>query len=495
MLRKNSLRYKLILLSVGVLALYYILVTLFSVLFMEPYHLHKVEQTLVDAYDTLAVLEEFDVNVVSQLEESNLTFMIADIDTMEILYNSQMPDRFVQEYMHQLFPGVMGQSISPEVGYTINSDIMMQQTTSGVPLTSGRRVMLAGVTDDFIVDISTSYASISQATSISLKFSLVVGLLVMIMAVAAFSRMSSMVIRPVTQITEIANQIAHLDFSKKCEVTDRGEIGTMAQSINTMSDFMQSHIAQLETANQQLIADIEQKKIQEEARRSLVSNLSHDLKTPIGLISGYADGLRSGMAKTDDEVKEYCDVICDESDRMMTMILRMMELFRLESGTVELHMEEFDLADLLNYVVDIFNIEIERAHLDFSADYTDGLYICSDYFSVEQIITNYVQNAVSHISEGNTIRINVQDADDFYRVSVFNSSPALTTEEMQHIWDSFYRLDKSRTDRKQSGLGLSIVRSNMELLGGAYGVDNVDGGVVFWAEFRKSLQETSEISE
>ena len=124
----------------------------------------------------------------------------------------------------------------------------------------------------------------------------------------------------------------------------------MAKSVNTLSDVMQDYITRLQAANDQLKEDIRLQQEQVEARKNLVSNLSHDLKTPIGLISGYADGLRSGMAKTDAEVKEYCDVICDESDRMMSMILRMMELFRLESGTVEMVKEEFDLADLLSYV-------------------------------------------------------------------------------------------------------------------------------------------------
>lgn len=483
---KSSLRYKFIMLSVGVLALYYVLVTLFSILFMEPYYLHRVEQTLVNAYYTMTEVEDFDVNVVSQLEENNLTFVIADIDTMEIIYNSQMPDHFIRDYTHRLLPDIRDRALSTGASYTINSDEMLQHTSSGVTVSSSRRVTLGGITNKYIIDISTSYASISQAISISLTFSLVVGLLVMIMAAVAFSRMSSLVIQPVTQITEIANQIAHLDFSQKCEVSDQGEIGNMAQSINTMSDFMQSHIAQLEAANDQLKKDIALKKAQEEARKNLVNNLSHDLKTPIGLISGYADGLRSGMARTTEEVNEYCDVICDESDRMMTMILRMMELFRLESGTVDLEMEEFDLSDLLNYVVEIFNIEIERAHMDFTTDYSDGLYICSDYFSVEQVITNYMQNAVSHMGTANVLNISVTDTGPCYRVNIFNAADPIPPEEMDKIWDSFYRLDKSRTSRKQSGLGLSIVRSNMELLGGQYGVENQDGGVCFWAEFPKS---------
>lgn len=491
--RKSSLRHKLIFLSVGVLALYYALVSLFSLLFMEPYYLHRVEQTLVNAFYTLEAQETFDIATVSKLEESNLSIVIADIDTMEILYNSQMPDRFVPDMLRRLLPGIRDHILATGTNYTINADEDYRHTASGVVVSGGRRVTLGGLTDQYIIDISTSYASISQATSTSLTFSLGVGLLVMVVAGFAFSRMSSMVIQPVTQITEIANQIAHLDFSQKCQVHDKGEIGLMAQSINTMSDFMQSHISQLEKANEQLTRDIAAKKEQEEARKNLVSNLSHDLKTPIGLISGYADGLRSGMAKTEEEMKEYCDVICDESDRMMSMIVRMMELFRLESGTVELQNEEFDLADLLNYVVEIFSIEIERKKLSFTASYGEGLYICADYFSVEQVVTNYVQNAVSHMGNGNVLHIGVEDREDCYRVVVFNSAEPIPEQELGRIWDSFYRLDKSRTSRLRSGLGLSIVRSNMELLGGGYGAENAEGGVRFWAEFPKAYPAENEM--
>ena len=484
---RSSLRRSLIVLSMGVLALYYTLVSLFSLLFMEPYYLHKVERTLIGAYGTLREMDELDLNTVASLEESNLSIIIAEIDSMEVLYNSQEPDQFMREMVSHILPFIRDHATNSSTGYNINTDEMYRSTAAGATTSGGRRVTLGGVTDKYILDISTSYASISQATGISVQFSLIVGLMVMVLAGLAFSRMSSAVLHPITQITNIANQIAHLDFSQKCDVDMGGEIGVMAESVNTMSDFMQTYTSQLQEANEQLKADIRQKKEQEEARKNLVANLSHDLKTPIGLISGYADGLRQGMAKTEDEVREYCDVICDESDRMMTMILKMMELFRLESGTVQLEPEEFDLAELLNYVTEIFSREIERAGLTFSAEYGEALYVKTDYFSAEQVLMNYVQNAVSHISGGNQMRLWVTEMEDAYRVQVFNSAAPIPEEELPRLWDSFYRLDKSRgRSGRESGLGLSIVKSNMELLGGGYGVLNVEGGVVFWAEFPKA---------
>ncbi len=488
----GSLKNKMIFLSVGILALYYVLVSLFSIIFMEPYYLHQVQQNLISAYDRLRQEGEYQLSTISELEETNISLIIADAETLELLYcTPQMPKRFMERIQLDFLPYVRDQAEKTETGYHINSDELYQQTASGATVFDGRRVTLGGITEYYVVDLSTSYAFVSQATTISVQFSLVVGLMVMIMAAMVFSKMSSLVTEPVTQITHIAGKIAHLDFSQKCRTDLGGEIGLMADSVNTMSDMMQEHISQLQAANQQLKEDIRLREEQEKARKDLVANLSHDLKTPIGLISGYADGLRSGMVKTDKEIKEYCDVICDESDRMMAMILRMMELFRLESGTVSLEKEPFDLADLLNYLVEIFSNEMQRAGIQFTSEYKDGLFVFSDYFAVEQVLTNYMQNAVSHMGEGKQLRLWVEEKEETYRICIFNSAAAIPTEQQGRIWDGFYRLDKSRSQRA-SGLGLSIVRSNMELLGGEYGMENTEGGVIFWAEFSKSRDEKDE---
>ncbi len=493
MKRRSRLRQSLIFLSVGILMLYYFLVFLISVLFMEPYYLHKVEMSLIDAYHTLEH-GEYDIVAVSHLEESNLTFLIADRETDKVLYNSR-PQRPDMEAW--LVPAIREYTEDSPDGYYITTGELMEHTTAGAEYSSGQRVSLGGVTENYVVEISTYYASIAQSTAISMQFSLIVGLLVMVLAILAFSRMSAVVTGPITQITSIANQIAHLDFSQKCNVSMGGEIGDMAESVNTMSDFMQSYITKLQEANEQLKADILQKQEHEEARRNLVANLSHDLKTPIGLISGYADGLRGGMAKTDQEVREYCDVIYDESDRMMTMIQRMMELFRLESGTVELQNEMFNLSELLVYVTDIFAVEMERDGIQLSEQIPEELYVYTDYFAAEQVITNYMQNAMTHINSGRKISLNVEDTGGFYRVSLFNSSAPIPEEELPRIWESFYRLDKSRkrSSSRESGLGLSIVKRNMELLGCDYGAKNVKEGVVFWADFPKLEQNTEQSDE
>ena len=220
----GSLRHRLILLSIGVLALYYVLVSLFSIVFMEPYYLHKVEQSLVDAYSTIRKEGEINLTTISQLEEGNLSFVIADRETLDVVYNSQMSDKFLNDMVAHMLPFIRDYAGATDTGYNINADEMYQHTTAGATVSKERRVTLGGVTKEYVLDISTSYASIAQATTISVQFSLIVGLLVMIIAVVAFSRMATMVTKPVTQITSIANQIAHLDFSQKCQSDLGGEI-------------------------------------------------------------------------------------------------------------------------------------------------------------------------------------------------------------------------------------------------------------------------------
>ena len=141
----------------------------------------------------------------------------------------------------------------------------------------------------------------------------------------------------------------------------------------------------------------------------------------------------------------------------------------------------------MSYEIEIFSVEIERAGIHFTSEFTDSLYVTTDYHAAEQVITNYMQNAISHMGPNRKMSLRVEDAGDYYRVSIFNSADKIPEEELPRLWESFYRLDQSRgRDRQHSGLGLSIVKSNMDLLGSDYGVRNTAGGVVFWAEFSKS---------
>jgi len=288
------------------------------------------------------------------------------------------------------------------------------------------------------------------------------------------------------EMSETADQIARLDFSARCRRSRCREMDDLGLSLNEMADRLQDYTGKLQTANAQLKQDIAEKERAEAARKRLIAGLSHDLKTPIALISGYAEGLSSGMARTPEQVAEYCGVIGEESDRMSALISRMLELSRLESGAVRPEPERFDLSELLDGLAGLFRVEIGKADIALEKDFPPECMVCTDAGAAEQVLTNYVQNAVAHMGEGRRLRIAIRDAGPRWRAEVFNSAPPFSEEERQSIWETFYRGEGSRRRKNgESGLGLAIVRGNMELLNLPYGVRNEADGVVFFAEFPK----------
>ena len=182
-------------------------------------------------------------------------------------------------------------------------------------------------------------------------------------------------------------------------------------------------------------------------------------------------------------------MILRESEEMQIIVSRMLALSRLESGAVQLEPEDFDLAELLNAILDSFDRELERRGLTLDRALPQPCPICADYECVRQSLLNYVQNAVYHINGGNRIEVRVKDRGDCVRVMVRNSSAPIPDEKAAKLWHKLYRGDPSRQRQNgEIGLGLAIVKGNMERLGCAYGFENDPDfpGVCFWLELPKA---------
>lgn len=480
------MRQALLVLCIGILVLYCILVYVICRCFMGSYYVSEIETELVSAYDTICESPEADWELISELEKNNLSLLVFRKDTEELLYNSKYPHDAMNEIVDAMRISLIERLSQTDEPYFIDTMDETQRTFTGAEQYYGSTIFLGGDTGVYYVQISTQKEPIEKSMDIAIQFMVWAGVLVMFLASIVVMVLAEWMSKPVHEMTTVSRQIADHDFSQRCDGGTITEMHDLAGSINLISDQMQDYIRELEEANAQLKADLEKVEKSELARKSLVSNISHDLKTPIALISGYADGLRAGMAKTDEQVREYCDVISDETDRMMDMICEMLEVSRLESGTVQLNMDDFDLIEELDGILSSFRMEIERRGITLSRDYPESAYIYSDAVCVEQVLMNYIQNAVSHMGEGRQMRVTVTGR-EIRRVTIYNSSPPIPDEDLERIWDTFYRGEKSRTRAShQSGLGLAIVRGNMELLDMQYGVRNVAGGVEFWAEFPAS---------
>jgi len=296
---------------------------------------------------------------------------------------------------------------------------------------------------------------------------------------------TNMISKPLKKLNQVVLKMSQLDFTQKYIVTTDDEIGNLGKAFNFLSDNLNNSLTKLKVANEKLKEDIEKEKKLEKMRKEFVAGVSHDLKTPIAIISGYAEGLKDNIVEGE-EKKYYVDVIIDESQKMSVLISDMLDLSQLESGNFNLHKCTFNIIELINSIVKkYFNI-FESKSIKF--EFTVAIKISQvfgDVFRVEQVITNLLDNAIKNTSHNCNIYISLEQADDRVIFEIENEGMQIPEEELQNIWEKFYKVDKSRNRIVGgTGIGLSIVKNIISLHGGNFGVKNTKTGVKFYFDIK-----------
>lgn len=281
--------------------------------------------------------------------------------------------------------------------------------------------------------------------------------------------------------------MSNLDFSHKYKITGADdEINNLGKSINTMSDKLEKTIKQLRRTNIELEKDIEEKSKIDEMRKSFITDVSHELKTPIALIQGYSEGLLENV-NTDEESKQfYAEVILDETNKMDKLVKQLLELMKLEYGKREFNNDKFDICELIKEVVRKSSVMLEESSIEVEYDKDNQVFVNADSFYIEQVITNYLTNAIKNVKEikgKKTIKIETK-ADiekNTVRTTVFNTGENIEEEKLNRIWNRFYKIDESRNrEDGGTGIGLSLVKAIMNNYKKDYGVVNKENGVEFY---------------
>jgi signal transduction histidine kinase len=291
-------------------------------------------------------------------------------------------------------------------------------------------------------------------------------------------------------MNRIAAQMANLDFSKECEVKSKDELGTLANSLNKLSKNLGVSLKELKAANEQLHLDIEKERNLEKMRKEFVSSVSHEFKTPLGIIKGFTEGIRDQVAE---EKKEYyIEVIMDEIDKMDNLVRDLMDLARLESKTQELNNEEFNIIELIDEVKNRLLQTIDEKNITMVFKYRERITeVCGDRRKIEQVITNILTNAIRHTKFEKYIEIGVEEENSEWMIYIENSGEPISEEDLFKIWERFYRVEKSR--RRQTGgtgLGLAIVKTILERHESHFGVKNTNRGVKFYFTLKKNSLNT-----
>lgn len=483
---KSSIKLKLFA-AIGCLTILYVLLSwLLNDQFLVKYYYLNKESTLKENYQEINKLYQgapFDILLsLEKYERSeNLNVTILD-SSLRIKYISSLKDNFYYgsnnhspEYLY-----IPDSSILEEVQY----DGQMVITRSTDRRLNSEFINLIGMLNngDYIF-LSTPVVAIQESAAIANKFSLFTGLVIMVVGLIIVFVYSNRFTKPIVILKDIAQGMAKLDFSKKYTIKTYDEIGELGSSINSLSTQLEKSITELRQANQKLMADIEKEREIDEMRKEFISNVSHELKTPIALIQGYAEGLKVNVNESEEDKDFYCNVIIDESAKMNKLVKQLLELSQIDAGYSRLDRSDFDLNELIAFILKKNTLLLKEKNIQLTKEIEENVIVNGDIDRIEQIIVNFLINAINHIDKHKQIKVKVSREEQKARVSIYNSGNPIPEDAMEKIWTSFYKVDKARTRAYGgTGLGLSIVRAIQEQHGNAYGVQNSDNGVAFWFE-------------
>ena len=339
------------------------------------------------------------------------------------------------------------------------------------------------VGNSYNIFIRSPLESIQETMGLFFRFLLIVGIAVIAGGILFVWYFSRRLTEPLRELAVLSARMADLDFNAKYTSGGGGEIGVLGENFNIMSQKLENTISELKNANFRLQQDIEQKEKMEKMRTDFMGNVSHELKTPIALIQGYAEGLKEGVSDDPESREFYCDVIMDEASKMNQMVKNLMTLNQLEFGDENVEFQRFDLTELIRGVLQSMEIMAQQKEAKVQFRQKDPVYVWADEFKAEQVVRNYVSNAFNHLDGDRVVDVKIIPAGDKVKVTVFNTGTPIPEEDVPHIWEKFYKVDKAHTrEYGGNGIGLSIVKAIMDSFHQEYGVNNYDNGVEFWFE-------------
>jgi two-component system, OmpR family, sensor histidine kinase VanS len=335
------------------------------------------------------------------------------------------------------------------------------------------------------ITVKTPITVIDDAVNKSMKLLFMIMVPVGFIALFITALFSRQFTKPVIEITKKTRKIEELSFCEDLNIKSIDEIGTLAKSVNNLSRKIEETLKNLKEKNLELETMMENEKKNQLARREFVSSVSHELKSPITVISGYIQALQEGFLSSEEDRKYYLDVIGEETERLGIIVNDLLDLYKLESNTFKLNKKEVNINSLIRKTLEKNKFRFEEMNINLNFTEGENITIIVDEVRLEQAIQNYINNALSHVDENKIIDIKLKSIEDNLVISVYNSGSNIEDDNLTRIWEGFIRVDKVRNYKeKRLGLGLAIVKQIVNLHEGTYGVRNRKHGVEFWISLR-----------
>lgn len=463
---------------------------LLNLTLLDVYYTEHKKHTLIGAFEQINAASEdgsltsssYDVKFENICASGNVTVLVISPDGGVVRSSAYGVDQLQRQFMEI----ILGSSGNGENAYDLN---VIQQTDGYVlgqkkdaRLDAEYLILWGRLEDGNLMLAQTPLESIKESVSVANRLLAYVGLFGVVVSVIITNLVIKKITTPILELSDISNRMCNLDFDAKYQVKGDNEIQQLGSHINQLSDTLEQTISELKSANIRLQQDIAQKEEVDEMRKEFLSNVSHELKTPIALIRGYAEGLQECVLDDPESREFYCEVIVDEAEKMNTMVKKLLTLNQLESGNDQISMERFDVTSVIRALVANSGILLEQNGITVEFQ-EEPVYVWADEYKTEEVLTNYLSNAIHHAAGEKKIIISYTRKEECVRISFFNTGTPIPEADLPHIWTKFYKVDKARTrEYGGSGIGLSIVKAIMESFHQDYGVINHEDGVEFYLE-------------
>lgn len=455
--------------------------------FLERYYMNDKQKALLETYHVLnrasneekIGTDEFDIEFQKICGRYNVSFILLDAESKTLKTSAPEYSTLSRRLLNNLF----------DQNYGKEDRLLQKEEKYEIQIATDDRINtdfmeMWGVLDNGnLFLLRCPLESIRESVKLANRFLAYVGFGAAIISAVIVLFISGKITKPIKELTEISGRMIHLDFEAKYTGNSKTEIALLGQYINELSCTLEQTISELKSANNELQRDIEKKNKIDEMRKEFLSNVSHELKTPIALIQGYAEGLKEGISDDEESRDFYCEVIMDEASKMNNMVKKLLTLNQLEFGNDNVTMERFDIVSLIKNYLQSAEILCRQKDVKVIMKEYQPIYVWADEFLVEEVFSNYFSNAMNHVADDKVIDVKLDVKEKNVRISVFNTGEPIPEESVSHIWEKFYKVDKARTrEYGGSGVGLSIVKAIMDSLNHDYGVKNYDNGVEFWFE-------------
>lgn len=487
--KKHSITRRLALTTLCMVAGTILVCWILNVTLLEGcYERHK-QSTLVDCFEKMdkasadgtLMTEAYDVEFEKMCTNGNLTVLVLASDG-SVLRSSTYGAEWLRVQFMEIIMASVENDMQPAMKVLESNNTYIMGERSDERLDSDYLILWGTLSDGNLMLARTPLESIKESATISNQLLAYVGVAALFASALIIWLVTRRITNPIRQLTDIAGKMAALDFDVKYEGNGDNEIEELGKCMNRLSSTLERTISELKSANNELKRDIEKKEQIDEMRKEFLSNVSHELKTPLALIQGYAEGLKECVQEDAQSRDFYCEVIMDEADKMNQMVKKLLTLNQLEFGNETVTMERFDITELIRGVVEHSAILLEQKDITLQFE-EEPVYVWADEFLVEEVISNYLSNAIHYAEGEKRITVTYRIQQDKLRICVFNTGKTIPEEELERIWGKFYKVDKARTRAYGgSGIGLSIVKAVMDSLHQPCGVCNREDGVEFWFE-------------